>query len=84
MTYRRPMNRHTMGQDWGGRRALNPTGCPKVSGSDVRAYAAAHGFEVKREGLGMWWFKSARHDWLTCGQTNYLALKHLKRETPTQ
>jgi hypothetical protein len=39
--------RHTMGNDWGGRRKQNPEGCPKVTWKDVFAYVASWGIHVK-------------------------------------
>lgn len=67
----------TMGQDWGGRRPLNPEGCPKVTADQVRSRAKRLGIEVKREGKGMWWFKK-ESQWYTLGMTNFLAIRFLK------
>lgn len=72
------LNRHTMGQDWGGRRGDNPPECPYVTGDQVRAYAKSIGVEVKREGLGMW-FRKIDEKWYTLGMTNYIALGQLFR-----
>jgi hypothetical protein len=67
-----------MGQDWGGRRQLNPDNCPKISGSQVRQHAKELNITVKRDGLGMWFYYS-NNVWYTLGQTNYLALHCLER-----
>lgn len=75
--------RHTMGQDWGGRRKLNPDDAPRVSGKQVRAKATSLGIEIKNEGLygrgGMWFWKRPDGKWYTLGQTNYLAIEQLSR-----
>lgn len=75
--------RHTMGQDWGGRRKLNPDDAPRVSGKQVREKAAALGIEVKNKGLygrgGMWFWKRPDGQWYTLEQTNYLAMEQLRR-----
>lgn len=83
MSKYRVSNRHTMGQDWGGRRALNPPNVPRVSYRDVLAYAESHNMEVKREGYiwasGMWSGRiKGSSIWRTIGQTNYLALTHMQ------
>lgn len=75
--YRQPTNRHTMGNDWGGRRALNPDNCRKVSGDEVRSLASMLAVRVKRDGLGMW-FHEKDGQWITLGQTNFLALRQLR------
>lgn len=67
----------TMSQDWGGRRPLNPSNCPRISGKQVCKEAKCYGIEVKREGLGMWWYKK-NGLWYTLGQTNYLAFNFLQ------
>ena len=73
-------NRHTMGQDWGGRRASNPAGIPRITARQVVKCAAEHGLVVKREGPG-WsmWFVLRNGNWITLGDTNYLAIQQLKR-----
>ena len=66
----------TMGQDWGGKRPLNPDNCLKISSKQVYERANHLGIKIKREGLGMWWYQ--KNDcWFTLGQTNYLAFMHL-------
>jgi hypothetical protein len=83
-----------MGQDWGGRRRMNPEGCPKVTAEDVLAKAAVMGVEVKRGGwfkstgsfyhsaYGTWWIKE--DVWRQIGGTNFLALQYLERITNEQ
>lgn len=69
------------GRDWGGRYKSNPKDCPKVSGSEVRAFAEQNGFKVKNEGLygsGGMWLVIINKIWYTLGQTNYLALSRLE------
>ncbi len=39
--------RHTMGNDWGGRRKQNPEGCPKVTQKDVFANVDSQGIRIK-------------------------------------
>lgn len=83
MTKKRYYNRHTMGQDWGGRRPLNPTNVPRVTYKQVEAYAEKHNMEVRREGYvwasGMWMGRlKGSNIWRTIGQTNYLALECMK------
>lgn len=81
--------RHTMGQDWGGRRRINPIDAPKVSKQDVYTFAEKHGINVQRaittgSGLypsnqGPWWrFDRIKEEWLTCGNTNYECIHHLE------
>lgn len=75
-------NRHTMGQDWGGRRPLNPPNAPKVTGNMLFQYAKEHNIKIKRDGYwwasGMWMYCD-NEKWFTAGQTNYLAMETLKR-----
>jgi hypothetical protein len=73
--------RHTMGNDWGGRRAENPAGARRVSGKEVLACAQASGVEVRREGQGwsMWWYRRSGEPWRSLGTTNYRALEQLGR-----
>jgi len=68
--------RHTMGQDWGGRRKENPDNCPKISGKQVREKAKYLGIEVKRNGYENWWYKN-NGQWYTGGTTNYICWKLL-------
>lgn len=79
-------SRHTMGNDWGGRRKMNPEGCPKVTRQDVLDYAKSKGVEVWNDGdygaRGTWWQKDENGVSLTLGITNYIALQTLKREYP--
>lgn len=66
-------------QDWGGRRAENPPGCPRVTRAEVLLTAAKAGVEVKREGLGMWWIRYPGDDcWRTLAQTNYRAVERIR------
>lgn len=75
MTY----SRHTMGQDWGGRRPMNPPNCPKVTRKQVLKFAENINVTIWREGYGMWWFMRDDGASVTLGQTNYIALEYLKR-----
>lgn len=70
-----------MGNDWGGRRKLNPDNAARVTRQQVLKYAADHRIEVKRDGLGsgMWFFKRGPV-WCTLGQTNYIALRWMQKE----
>lgn len=71
--------RHTMGQDWGGRRKQNPNNAPKVSGKMVRDLALEMGLSVKRDGYGMWFvYKDSNKIWYTLGSTNFLAFRNLQ------
>lgn len=73
------MTRNTMGQDWGGRRKMNPDNCPVVRRIQVIVAAVKIGVKVKREGQGMWWVSGAGIEkWFTLGQTNYIALYNLQ------
>ncbi len=85
MTYHRPMNRHTMGQDWGGRPPANPPGCDKVTGSEIRQLAELLGIPVKREGGG-WsmWLGFWDGAWWTLGTTNWIARESLYRQQKAQ
>lgn len=71
--------RHTMGQDWGGRRADNPKDAPKVTGKMVEQRAAELGMSVKREGPGwsMWLVQRPGDCWRNLGPTNFKALTSL-------
>lgn len=74
--------RHTMGNDWGGRRAVNPPDAPRVTADQVREVAELAGVEVKRDGAGwtQWWVLRPGDVWRTLGATtNYLALQELQR-----
>ena len=70
--------RHTMGQDWGGRRKENPPNAPRITSCEVTEFAQQNDIETRREGLGMWFYLKDSI-WYTLGQTNYLALTHLTR-----
>ena len=81
--------RHTMGNDWGGRRKQNPEGCPKVTWKDVFAYVASRGIHVKWGGPtavenGTWWYWSSDDRFQTAGTTNYLCMEFLKSLQPSQ
>ena len=66
-----------MGNDWGGRKKLNPENAPRVSAKQVRHLASSIGVDVRRDGCGgAWWFYDGQ--WLTLGQTNYLAMVRLQ------
>ncbi len=78
-----------MGQDWGGRKKMNPPGCPKVTRKDVFAYAELHGIQVKWGGPtavenGTWWYWASDGVWRTAGVTNYLCREFLKSLPETQ
>lgn len=86
-------NRHTMGQDWGGRKPLNPLDCPKVTAKQVIAKAQDYGIEIFRGGFfsdgssypssqGPWWYKDRQGNWLVLQNTNYLALTALEGLRP--
>lgn len=85
--------RHTMGQDWGGRRASNPKDAPRVTAAQVMAAAERAGVEVRRgdfsrvpgsqtffhsTGWAMWWRRKPGEGWFTMADTNYNALKALE------
>jgi hypothetical protein len=77
--------RHTMGQDWGGRKRLNPENCAKITYKDVLEIAKQLSIEIKRGSYsrydnnfiaskrGTWWIMKNDGDWMTIGDTNYLA-----------
>lgn len=82
--------RHTMGQDWGGRRKVNPDGCPVITSKMVLAKADELGIEMLRGepstspggGFipslgGMWWICGDKL--ISAGATNYFALETLRR-----
>lgn len=76
--------RHTMGNDWGGRRKENPENVPRVTAKMVEDYAASIHVEIRRDGIrGMWFyvggFKLESACWYTLGSTNYLALENLRK-----
>jgi hypothetical protein len=66
-----------------GRTSLNPPKCPRVSSKQVEAEAKISYYEIKRDGKGMYWGKPIVNkedwaepkpsQWITIGQTNYLA-----------
>ncbi|MFA5036422.1 MAG: hypothetical protein WC479_04530 [Candidatus Izemoplasmatales bacterium] len=83
-------HRHTMGQDWGGRRKVNPENCPKVTDKEVEAKAKELVLEVQRGDFsrrdhgfmhspqGTWWYRNPiDNKWYTIGATNYWALHFL-------
>lgn len=82
--------RHTMGQDWGGRRKQNPDNAPKVTAKMVNKFAKLHGFEIFRatqlpsgrlfEGshASTWWIVVDGTNY-SMGETNYIALESMKR-----
>lgn len=67
------------GQDWGGRRKVNPSGAPRVTRNDVLRFAQENGLTVRRDGLSNWWLLNDDGVWRTSGITNFLALSHLRR-----
>lgn len=73
--------RHTMGQDWGGRRKTNPEGTPKITMRQVNDYAKEIGVEVWREpgNYSMWWLMRNGKKYKTLGMTNFQALNYLHR-----
>lgn len=72
--------RHTMGQDWGGRRPLNPPDACKVTRKQVEEFAYQHSIKIKREGRGMWFYYDAeKGGWYTAGMTNYIAIHALNK-----
>lgn len=75
------MTRRTMGNDWGGRRAENPSDASRVSRAQVINAAAQAGVEVKRESgaWSMWWVLRPGDVWRTLASTNYQALHSLTR-----
>jgi hypothetical protein len=67
-----------MGQDWGGRRKVNPDNIKRVTRKSVLDFAKKLDIEVMREGQGMWLYK--KNDiWYTLGQTNYIAIQTLTK-----
>lgn len=80
MTTKR-MTRHTMGNDYGGRKAVNPAGSPRVSVDQVYSAAQAAGVLVKRESAGwaMWWVQRPGDVWRTLATTNLLAVRELQK-----
>lgn len=82
----RQMNRRTMGNDFGGRRAENPVGAPRVTSTDVKAAALIAGVQVKRESAGwcMWWILKPGDVWRTLAATNFQALRSLNQMAPTK
>ena len=81
-------NRHTMGQDWGGRRKSNPDNCPKITKKMVYDLASELGIEIRRgdyfhdlsfyhSDRGTWWIYNIEFKWVTMGDTNYWAYCNL-------
>lgn len=78
-----------MGQDWGGRRPLNPPDAPKVTKQDVETAAKEAGLQVFRGGFfhdkttyqsdrATWWVLADNGQWYTLGDTNYIALTSIQ------
>jgi hypothetical protein len=81
MARRRPMNRHTMGQDWGGRRRENPVDAPRVSRNDVLAAAAELAFTVRKSRrFAGWEYHDADRGWCSAGSTNFLCVQFMRSE----
>jgi hypothetical protein len=81
-----------MGQDWGGRRKVNPENCPKVTNKEVEAKAKELNLTIQLGDFsridhefmyspqGMWWYQNPMDKrWYTIGMTNYLALCFLQQ-----
>lgn len=84
----RRMNRRTMGNEYGGRKATNPAGVPRVSREDVLAVAQTAGVQVKGEsvhtgcasaGWSIWWVQRPGDVWRTLATTNYIAVQELQK-----
>ncbi len=84
------MNRRTMGNDYGGRKAENPAGATRVTKAQVLSAASAAGVQVKREsvrtgcasdGWSMWWVQRPGDVWRTLATTNYQAVQALHSPT---
>lgn len=82
------MNRQTMGNDYGGRKAENPAGVSRVSREGVLSAAQTAGVQVKREsvrtgcvsaGWSMWWVLRPGDVWRTLATTNYQAAQELQK-----
>lgn len=82
------MNRRTMGNDFGGRKAENPVGAKRTSALEVRTAAVAAGVQVKRESLitglptsgwSMWLVLRPNDVWRTLATTNYQAVVALQK-----
>lgn len=76
-------SRHTMGQDWGGRRKTNPDNCPKITRKMIEDLANENHIEVWNDGYGgyhgTWLYKKPDGINYVLGSTNYIAFEHLKR-----
>jgi hypothetical protein len=78
-----------MGQDWGGRKPLNPPGVPRVTRQQVLDAAAKLGVKVRRvirysaqgslfqSDRGWWQYEANPGDWRGIGDTNYWAAENL-------
>ena len=84
------MNRRTMGNDYGGRKAENPAGVARVTKEHVLSAASAAGVQVKRESVrtgcasdawSMWWVQRPGDVWRTLATTNYQAVQALQSPT---
>ena len=81
------LRRHSMGNDWGGRKPAIPGGTPRVHRDQVIAAADRAGVQVKRAspitglttaGWSMWWVLRPNDVWRTLATTNHQALKELE------
>jgi hypothetical protein len=68
-----------MGQDWGGRRKVNPARVPKTTRKQVEHFAAENNVQIKRPGPGngTWWLLFPDGQWRTAGMTNWIALQSI-------
>lgn len=71
-------HRMTMGQDQAGHAPLNPPDAIPVSRRHLLAAARTAGIELRRGGR-MWMYRASgsRDGWITAGETNFLASRHL-------
>lgn len=76
-----------MGQDWGGRRPVNPPGAPIIKASEIYELATRLFITVRRGDFtssgawlcsdrGIWWYED-NGKWFTLGATNYVAYNNL-------
>lgn len=72
--------RHTMGQDWGGRKKANPDNVPKITKGMVEVEAIKKGFTARREGgnFSYWWLLKNNKRFIGLGMTNYIAFMYIK------
>ena len=59
-----------------GRKKLNPDNCIQITRKAVIDLANKLGLEIKRDGLGMWFYKR-NGEWWNLGQTNLLVYNRL-------